>query len=132
MAVVILNKAYANRLMAERNPPKATPTIVVEPVPEGEAQPEGKPEPAPERAPVEIDYMEILGDMKIKMIVFDDLIRLASFHNLLPEERPKNIELSMEDLSSCLSPLKKLRRLKAKTLLAEKIEKLYSDAALSK
>ena len=99
VGVVVLNKAYADRLVAERNLAKATPTITVEPPVEGEPKPEETPEQVPEEAPVEVDYTEILGDMKVRLVVFDDLTRLASFHKLAPEEHLKNIELTMDNLS---------------------------------
>ena len=66
------------------------------------------------------------------MTVFDDLLRLATFHNLKPEERLKNIILVMDDISSCLTFLHKLRRSQAKTLLQEKLDKLYADDPLTK
>ena len=97
----MLNKAYADRLVAERNPPKATPTIAVDPPAEGEAKPEETPEQAPEETPAQVDYTEILADMKVKLVVFDDLTRLASFHKLAPEEHLKNIELTMDNLAPC-------------------------------
>ena len=101
VGIVVLNKAYADRLIAERNPPKAAPTITVDPPAEGETKPEETLEQAPEDAPAQVDYTEILGDMKVKLVVFDDLTRLASFHKLAPEEHLKNIELTMDNLSPC-------------------------------
>ena len=35
------------------------------------------------------DYTPILEDMKVKMTIIDDLIRLASFNNLSDFEKPK-------------------------------------------
>lgn len=52
VGIVVLNKAYADRLVAERDPPKATPSITVDPAVEGEAKPEETPGQAQEIAPI--------------------------------------------------------------------------------